>query len=81
MQLHTRALEGIGLLTRVLEGMRLHFHMTKAWRQCGPAASWASYLVLTHADEVLKAELLVSHGVVSVCVQHDEGERQQVSAV
>ena len=45
------------------------------------AACLASYLVLTHADEVFKAELLVSHGVVSVCIQHDEGERQQVGAV
>ncbi|KAA6429785.1 MAG: hypothetical protein FRX49_00217 [Trebouxia sp. A1-2] len=41
------------------------------------AASWASYLVLTHANKVFKAELLVCHGVVGICVQHDEGERQQ----
>jgi len=31
------------------------------------AACWASYLVLTHADKVFKAELLVGHGVVGVC--------------
>lgn len=39
------------------------------------------YLILAHADEVLQAELLVSHGVVGIGVQHDERKGQQVGAI
>ena len=39
------------------------------------------YLVLTHADEDVQAELLVGHGVVGICVQHDECKGQKVGAI
>lgn len=40
-----------------------------------------SHLILAHADEVLQGQLLVSHGVVGICIEHNERKRQQVGAV
>lgn len=39
------------------------------------------YLILAHTDEVLKTELLVGHGVVGICIEHDESEGKQIGAV
>ena len=40
-----------------------------------------AYLRLAHAHKVISGELLVRHGVVSICVEHDEGKGQQVGGV